>query len=439
MPVELPAEVNKEKNKLATKSAMLWLLDVDIDGVDETLRFVNNNEDIIYSPEVEVAPVASWQMDDDAASTIVIDSSGGYHGQSQQNTEDITVEGQFDTALSFNGSSDYIDIDDIIEAVEEDTEGTIALWFKRDTISAKEMLISFDQNAAHPYHVEIYIGADGKIYVEIFDSYYGDAIGFHSPGATTYDDNDWHHVAVTMDSSGSKMYIAGSLVSPVYDNGSSTDVKWFADITGDIEYAVIGKDIYGDVFEGVLDSIFIYDIALSAGQVEQLFNTDQVTEIITNKYHKMPFTLGKYDNTDTRLPERELQISNADLVKYLSPYVEDYDGLVGSTITVTPVNSDHLDINMSSLACDFMVKSCSLSQQYISLSLGLSNPLNQRFPLDKYFANQCRYYSRFKGVECGYSGSETECNGTPVRCEELGNLIRFGGQLGLRPKTVRFV
>lgn len=158
-----------------------------------------------------------------------------------------------------------------------------------------------------------------------------------------------------------------------------------------------------------------------------------------NTYHKMPFTLGKYDNTDTRLPERQLQISNADLINYILPYVEDYEGLVGATITVTPVNSDHLDIDMSSLACEFVVKSCSLSQQYIALSLGLSNPLNQRFPLDKYFAGQCRYYSRFKGIECGYSGEETECNGTSARCKELENLARFGGQIGLRPKTVRFV
>jgi hypothetical protein len=419
---------------------MLWLLDIDIDGVDEVLHFVDNNENIVYAYESTIDPVANWKLDDDAASKTILDSSGNnYHGEAQQNTEDISVEGQFDNALSFNGSSDYIDIENAIEGVEDNTEGTIALWFKKDTISAKEMLISFDQAVYYAYHIEIYLGADGKIYVEIFDSYYGNAIGFHSPGATTYDDNAWHHIAVTMDSAGSKMYIDGSIVTPVYDTGSSSDVEWFADIVGNLESATIGKDVYGDAFEGILDSVFIYDIAMTADQIEQLYDIDEVVEIISNTYHKNNFILGKYDNADTKLPERELQITNADLVNYLLPYVEDYNGLIGSTIVATPVNSQHLDLDMSSLSCEFIVKDCSVSDKYIILTLGMPNPLNQRFPLDKYFANQCRYYSRFKGIECGYSGEETECNGTPSRCAELGNLARFGGQPGLRAKTVKFV
>jgi len=41
----------------------------------------------------------------------------------------------------------------------------------------------------------------------------------------------------------------------------------------------------------------------------------------------------------------------------------------------------------------------------------------------------------FKGIECGYKGKETRCNGTYKRCLELENATRFGGELGLSPGT----
>ena len=35
---------------------------------------------------------------------------------------------------------------------------------------------------------------------------------------------------------------------------------------------------------------------------------------------------------------------------------------------------------------------------------------------------------KFKGVQCGYKGDETECNKTLSRCRALGNSVRFGGE-----------
>lgn len=41
----------------------------------------------------------------------------------------------------------------------------------------------------------------------------------------------------------------------------------------------------------------------------------------------------------------------------------------------------------------------------------------------------CRFQGQdgFKGPNCGYTGSETECNYTLTRCRELNNVARFGG------------
>jgi hypothetical protein len=42
--------------------------------------------------------------------------------------------------------------------------------------------------------------------------------------------------------------------------------------------------------------------------------------------------------------------------------------------------------------------------------------------------SSCRYVRAFKGLQCGYAGAETACDGTFARCSELGMQVRYGGQ-----------
>jgi len=159
-----------------------------------------------------------------------------------------------------------------------------------------------------------------------------------------------------------------------------------------------------------------------------------------NTYIKCNFELGEWNLSESgRLPNRTLNITNADLIKFLLPYNEDYDGIVGSIVTVTPVNSDHLDLDVSSKAQEYIVLQSSPGEDWISYTLGSPNPLNQRFPLSRYFGLHCRFVAHFRGVECKYDGSATTCNGTLKQCKEYGNETNFGGCPGLRSKTVRFV
>ena len=156
-------------------------------------------------------------------------------------------------------------------------------------------------------------------------------------------------------------------------------------------------------------------------------------------YNKCNFNMGGYDKSQPgRLSTLNLSITNADLINFVLPYVDDYDGLIGSAITRTPVNSKYLDIDMSAKAEEFIVTGCSAGEEWIAFVLGAPSPLNRRFPDKRYFGQYCRYVGKFKGVECGYSGAETTCNGTPDDCADRSNLARFGGQLGLRSNTVRF-
>jgi len=188
-------------------------------------------------------------------------------------------------------------------------------------------------------------------------------------------------------------------------------------------------------------STWLWLLAVTITGVEEVIRLCNNTEDIAygeNTYTKCSFKLGKWKYTsDGKLPHRTLSVTNIEVAKFMLPYVDDYDGAIGATVVTTPVNSEHLDIDMSAKAMEFMILQSSPTEEWINFKLGAPNPLIQRIQ-DKFFANYCRFVKNFKGVECGYAGAETTCNGTLAQCKEYGNQTRFGGEPGLRSKTVRF-
>ena len=198
-----------------------------------------------------------------------------------------------------------------------------------------------------------------------------------------------------------------------------------------------------DRIKNVLDTgstwLWLLDITIpGVEEILRLVNNPENIVYGGNTYTKCNFTLGPWESTKPgEIPRRTLSITNVELAEYMLPYVEDYDGAVGSIVVITPVNSYHLDIDMSSKAQEYKIMSSSPGEKWIAFVLGASNPLLQMFPRDRYQGVYCRFLRYFKGVECGYSG-EGSCNGTYAKCKELGNETRFGADLGLRSKTVRF-
>lgn len=173
------------------------------------------------------------------------------------------------------------------------------------------------------------------------------------------------------------------------------------------------------------------------GDVLRLVNNTENIEYDNNKYYRCPFELGPWSIKGAQIPYRKLMITNVDYTQYLHPYVKDYDGIVDSTVVATPVNIENIALDLSSKAQELQVIQTSVKEKGITLTLGAANPLNSTHPRHKYGAMKCRWLSRFKGHECGYSGEET-CDGKYATCVSLSNETRFGAELGLRPKTTRW-
>lgn len=157
----------------------------------------------------------------------------------------------------------------------------------------------------------------------------------------------------------------------------------------------------------------------------------------SQEYTAFPFELEPTTfDSKGQIPTVTLRVSN--VTRVLQGDMEAYGGGTGSSVTVTVVNNANLAENYSELEMTFEIISTSANAQWIEIILGASNPLNQRFPLDRYIPTHCAW--AFKSIECGYTtGAYTTCNRTLDQCEARARQASFGGFLGLRTGALRVV
>ena len=204
--------------------------------------------------------VAHWAMNDNVASTTILDSSGnGNDGTAQQNTEDISTAGIIDGALDFNGTSDYVDCGDGAGLDFGTGDFSICMWMKTSSSLAMRLVNKRD---ASNIGYEITTNTSGQIRAGI-----GDSSGYTQGVGGTVNDNAWHHVAITYDRDGS--------VSLYVDAGtpSTADISIRSGSIDNSESFRIGRLRLPDkYFDGTIDDLRIFNHVLSADEIVDLYN-----------------------------------------------------------------------------------------------------------------------------------------------------------------------
>lgn len=163
--------------------------------------------------------------------------------------------GQFGPALSFNGSSSYVDLG---SGVPLATRISISARLKVASFIANMQIVCSDASVRR---FQFRVNSSNGIDFVVFDG--GGSVLAFASSATTLSANIFYHVIGTYDGSNAYVYINGVQDATGAGSGSSATVA---------DTIYIGARNTGSLFfSGVIDEVLIYNRALSSYEVQQLY------------------------------------------------------------------------------------------------------------------------------------------------------------------------
>ncbi len=272
-------------------------------------------EEVIYQPEL----IAHFPLDDDAADGTAVDIIGGMDGTPANGAAMEENEAHLGTATRFDGNNDYILVPHDDKMLLD--QGSISFWFRPDNRSATDGLVSKDSSGYDTGgHMHIYMESRR---VKVRQQSTGSSYNIQS-GQVLQDDT-WFHVVYTFGSGGMKLYVDGALVdSDSYAGGLGTSSGG----DGNYEPMVFGANTWNsgnlthtslnNYFDGVMDDIQIYNRALNADQVLDLYtdqpvrqNTGPGDTVVDTSSYGEPLNLTISDTDDiTWIADGGLQIDD---------------------------------------------------------------------------------------------------------------------------------
>ena len=273
-----------------TNAASNFTATIDNFNGQSSNTFNVGDEVTIYADKqliVPCTPLAHYKMNDDAASTVVIDSgTGGNNGTATFNTEDNSVTGKVNNALEFDGVDDYVQTN-----FGNPTEFTYMCWFKV-LLSEQDFNNPSGGNVALMWTTDdnpgIQIISNGTIKGNIKDVVEATKA---VTSTNTINDNEWNHIALTFDGSTLKLYLNNVLE----DTESVTGRGVLSNNSR------LMRDDAGRFVKGKQDDVRIYDKSLTAAQISTIYNDGNGTEKTCSDQKIFTGIL-----ETTRFPSREL-------------------------------------------------------------------------------------------------------------------------------------
>ncbi len=206
--------------------------------------------------------VSHWKFDETSGTTAT-DSAGSNNGTVYGGA--IWTTGKIDGALGFDGDDDYVyvgDKDNLDFAADDSF--TIATWIKTPVDG---VMVDKRRDSAGGFQEGYYfqVWAGKTLYFQIEDT---GNLSSKVIGSTDIIDNKWHHVAAVRDAAEDKLYVYVDGVSdatPVADTTVSTLATTKA-------FEIGRHEKYpASFFLGKIDDMRVYDRALSAEEVRELY------------------------------------------------------------------------------------------------------------------------------------------------------------------------
>ena len=182
------------------------------------------------------------------------------------------------TALSFDGTNDYVDIDSAISAISSDTVGTLSAWVNFDDLATDwDTLFGFTDGGA---------SGTNRFLVRVNDTNNEFNVHFASGGTTqwkfdtdnTYNTGQWYFLQLVQDGTEPKLYIDGTEQAITYT--TTTDkTQWFDDLSSFSEARIGCEDIGGNTrfIDGKISNVKIFNSVLTESEIQEMYlNPEQI-------------------------------------------------------------------------------------------------------------------------------------------------------------------
>ena len=202
--------------------------------------------------------VAAYAFDEGSGTTVTDASGNGNNGTINNAT--WSTAGEYGNALSFNGTSSLVTIPNSA-SLQLSSGMTLEAWVKASTVSAAWRDVLYKAN--DDFYLEA-TSSNGSLPDAglIAGGSYADAFGTAKLTANT-----WAFLTETYDGSTLKFYVNGTLVASTPHTGAIQ--------TSTSPLQIGGDGLYGQYFAGLIDNVRVYNVALTAAQIQ----TDEATPI----------------------------------------------------------------------------------------------------------------------------------------------------------------
>jgi hypothetical protein len=203
------------------------------------------------TPAAPAGLVAAYGFDEGSGTTVTDASGNGNTGTITNAT--WAASGKYGSALQFNGTNALVTVPDKA-SLHLSAAMTLEAWVNPSIIDASWRDVIYKGN--DNFYLEA-SSTNGELpdAGTIAGGSYADAFGSNSIPAST-----WSYLTETYDGSTLRLYVNGALV------GSTAHTGTIATSASPLQFG--GDSIYGQFFTGLIDEVRVYNVALTAAQIQ---------------------------------------------------------------------------------------------------------------------------------------------------------------------------
>lgn len=206
-------------------------------------------------------PVAEYRFDETSysgAANEVLDSVGGFHGQSFS-TQPSSGKLCNAANLSASGTADYIKLDESI--LHGKTDFTVSLWAKSSKTTNQSILSGAGSSGSNEALMWFTNSTNFRPFIK--NSNNGNL------GISSIADGSWHHLVWTRSGSQNCLYRDTVLQGCKTLSTSSLNIQSL--LLGQEQDSVGGRFSSSQAWEGLLDEVVVFDKAISASEITQIY------------------------------------------------------------------------------------------------------------------------------------------------------------------------